>query len=376
MITFNARLTRPGGFSLALAFAGGPGVTALFGASGCGKSTALRLIAGLERPDFGRISLGERVLVDTAQRQFTPPHRRRVGLVFQDAQLFPHLSVRSNLLYGRWFSGARAGRLALDRVVAVLGLGHLLARRPGTLSGGERQRVAIGRALLAEPDLVLMDEPLASLDGDRKLEILPFIEALRTSFAVPIVYVSHAVEEVARLAEHVVRMEGGRAVAAGPPAAVLGPAALAAAADRFAAVSVLSADVDRFLPDYGVTLLRHPAGTLVVPGRIEVGGGEGGAAAVRVAIRATSVTLAVGRPGNISVRTHLAGRVTRLDRNDGPFVLATLTLEGGEQLACYTTRLAMDALGLDVGDDVLALVKAVAIDERGVPGLTLVGGQE
>jgi molybdate transport system ATP-binding protein len=360
MISFNARLARPD-FRFDVAFEAGQGITVMFGPSGSGKSTAIRLLAGLERGGEGRIVAGDLALLDTAKGISVAPHKRRVGLVFQDALLFPHLSVKANLTYGRWFTPKAERRVGFDPVVDVLGIGHLLERRPGTLSGGERQRVAIGRALLTSPRLLLMDEPLASLDAARKLEVLPLIERLRDEFAIPIVYVSHAVEEVARLAAHVVRLERGRVVAAGTPAEILAPASLAA--DRFDAISILSAPVKAYLPDYGVTLLAHPAGDMVVPGRIA---GEG---AVRVAIRATNVALSIGDPGPVSVRTVLRGEIAAIEVDDGPFALATIVLRGGEVLKVFATRLATDGLGLKVGDEVRALVKAVAIDERGVPGL-------
>lgn len=361
MISFACRLPREG-FSFDVAFEGASGVTALFGPSGSGKSTAIRLLAGLERPREGRIAFTDTVVLDTSRGIALPAHRRRVGLVFQDAQLFPHLSVAGNLTYGRFFTPRSERRVAFDPVVDVLGIGHLLARRPDMLSGGERQRVAIGRALLASPRLLLMDEPLASLDAARKREILPFIERLRDEFAIPIIYVSHAIEEVVRLAAHVVKLEGGRVVDAGPPTQVLSPHALGDAADRFEAVSILTAPVARHLPGYGVTILAHPAGDIVVPGEIR---GEG---AMRVAVRATNVVLAVSPPPGVSVRTVLSGRLTGLETNRGPFALATIALPGGDVLEAYATRLAADALGLKVGDAVHALVKAVAFDERGVPG--------
>ncbi|MEJ1161488.1 molybdenum ABC transporter ATP-binding protein [Prosthecomicrobium sp. N25] len=363
MIGFACRLARPD-FLFDVAFEGGEGVTALFGPSGCGKTTAIRLIAGLERPDRGRIAVDDRVLVDTQAGTEVPAHRRRIGLVFQDAQLFPHLSVRRNLTYGRWFTPAAERRIGLDPVVEVLGIGHLLDRRPATLSGGERQRVAIGRALVASPRLLLMDEPLASLDAARKTEIMPFIERLRDEFRIPIVYVSHAVEEVARLADRVVRLEHGRVAATGTPTEVLAPNGLASATERFEAVSVLKARVRAVMAGYGVTVLSHPAGDIVVPGILSVSQGE-----VRVAVRATNVTLAVGTPGNLSIRTSLAGRVSAVERGAGPLALTTIALTGGDSLKCYSTRLAVDSLGLDVGDAVLALIKSVSIDERGVPGL-------
>lgn len=369
MITFACRLARPD-FSFDMTFEAGPGITALFGPSGSGKTTAIRLIAGLERPDHGRIALGEQVLVDVAAGIALPPHRRRIGLVFQDAQLFPHLSVRANLIYGRAFTPARLRRVGLEPVIEVLGIGHLLARRPATLSGGERQRVAIGRALLASPALLLMDEPLASLDAARKGEILPFIERLRDEFAIPILYVSHAVEEVARLAERVVKVEHGRVAGVGAPAAMLAPASLAESAEHAGGVSILTAPVRARLPEYGVTLLAHPAGDIVVPGLIATPG------PVRVAIGAAQVTLARGRPEGVSVRTMLAGQLVALETDHGPFALASIRLEGGEALKALATRLAMDGLDLRIGDPVVALVKAAAIDERSLPGSPFPGAAD
>lgn len=182
----------------------------LFGPSGSGKTTVLNVIAGLVRPDAGRVVIDERVLLDTAGKVFAPPHKRRIAYVFQEGRLFPHLSVRQNLVYGRWFTPRRERWGGFDEIVALLGIGALLERRPKTLSGGEQQRVAIGRALLASPRLLLMDEPLAALDDARKGETLPYIERLRDELAIPIVYVSHSLAEVERLTRHIVRLEGGR----------------------------------------------------------------------------------------------------------------------------------------------------------------------
>lgn len=362
MIRFDCRLVRPG-FTFDVCFTAGAGVTALFGPSGSGKSTAIRLVAGLERPDDGRISLGDTVLVDTAARRFLPPHRRRVGLVFQDAQLFPHLSVAANLRYGRFFTPRAARRIAFDPVVEVLGIAHLLARRPATLSGGERQRVAIGRTLLASPGLLLMDEPLAALDAARKQEILPFIERLRDEFAIPILYVSHAVEEVARLAATVVRIEAGRVAAFGTPAEVLAAAGPGHPGDRFDVVSMLSGDHAAYDAAYGVTRFHHPAGPIIVPGRFAPARQP-----VRIAIRATNVALALAPPADVSIRTVLAGRVAAIAADAGPLALVTLALDGGEMLSVYATRLAIDALALAPGRPAVALVKSVAIDETAVPG--------
>jgi len=206
---------RLGEFSLAVKFAPAEGVTALFGPSGSGKSSIANLIAGLIRPDRGRIELDGTVLFDAASRIDVPPHRRRVGYVFQEGRLFPHISVRRNLDYGRWMSGHARDDAETSRVVAMLDIGHLLDRRPGKLSGGERQRIAIGRALLMQPRFLLLDEPLASLDAGRKDEILPYLLRLRDDEKVPMLYVSHNAAELRRIATSVVRIADGRVTAQG-----------------------------------------------------------------------------------------------------------------------------------------------------------------
>ena len=204
-----------GEFSLRAAFESAGGATALFGASGAGKTTIFNMVAGLTRPDRGRIVLDGEVLFDAAARIDVPAWRRRIGTVFQEGRLFPHLSVRHNLGYGRWMAGHAAGGEAFAHVVALLDIGHLLDRRPGKLSGGERQRVAVGRALLMRPRLLLLDEPLASLDEARKRDILPYLERLRDEAQVPMIYVSHDAGEVKRIANRVVMIVDGKVVAAG-----------------------------------------------------------------------------------------------------------------------------------------------------------------
>lgn len=199
-----------GDFRLEAEFSTGPGITAIFGPSGAGKTTIVNIIAGLVRPESGRVAVDGRVLVNTEARLFVPPHRRRIGYVFQEARLFPHMNVRRNLLFGRLFTPAAERWADLDHVVDLLGIGHLLGRRPRGLSGGERQRVAIGRAIMASPRALLMDEPLASLDEARKAEILPFIRRLATGLAIPVVYVSHSAAEVEALADQVILIENGR----------------------------------------------------------------------------------------------------------------------------------------------------------------------
>jgi molybdate transport system ATP-binding protein len=212
MLTVDVKRTLPT-FARDVAFSGN-GTIALFGPSGSGKTTVANLIAGLVKPDTGRIAIDSDVLFDSAQRIDIPAHKRRIGYVFQEGRLFPHMSVARNLDYGRRMTGLERDDNDHDRIVAMLDLGHLLTRRPGKLSGGERQRVAIGRALLSKPRLLVLDEPLASLDAARKAEILPYLERLRAE-KLPMIYVSHQADEVRRIANHVVRLDGGRVAAAG-----------------------------------------------------------------------------------------------------------------------------------------------------------------
>ena len=204
-----------GEFSMALKFDAAGGATALFGPSGAGKTSVVNMIAGLVRPDRGRIVLDDHVLFDSAARIDVPAHRRRIGYVFQEGRLFPHMTVARNLDYGRRMSGVTADPAERERIVSLLDIGALLARRPGHLSGGERQRVAFGRALLMRPRLLLLDEPLASLDRERKLEILPYLARLRDEAKVPMIYVSHQAGEIQRLCSQVVRIEDGRVRASG-----------------------------------------------------------------------------------------------------------------------------------------------------------------
>jgi molybdate transport system ATP-binding protein len=354
---------RAGSFALEAAFDGTAGITALFGRSGSGKTTLIHLIAGLIRPLRGRIVLDGTTLLDTADGVFVPPHRRRVTLVHQDAQLFPHLTVRQNLLYGRFFRRRIPSPVTLEQVVSTLGIGALMDRRPHSLSGGEKQRVAIGRALLASPRLLLMDEPLASLDVPRKLEILPLIERLNASFGIPIVYVSHTVEEIARLADRVVLLDAGHVRAVGAPGDILGPVPGALAGDRFAAVSILTATVGDYRAEYDLTTLRHPAGPILLSGKHGPDGRQ-----IRVVVRATDVALATQRPRSLSIRTVLEGTIESMDEANGPVVGVGVALDGGGRLLAAVTRLAIDDLGLGPGDRVHALIKTVALDERPVGG--------
>jgi molybdate transport system ATP-binding protein len=351
---------RLGQFRLEARFAAGAGLTALFGRSGSGKTSLVDLVAGLARPERGRIAVGGETVVDTAQRLFVPTHRRRVGYVFQEARLLPHLTVRQNLLYGRWFAGLGVGAdPEIDRVVALLGLDHLLERRPRHLSGGERQRVAIGRALLAGPRILLMDEPLASLDEARKHEVMPFIERLRDEARVPIVYVSHSVPEVARLADTVVLLSEGRVVATGPTAEVLGRLDLFPLTGRSEAGAIVEAVVESHDVAYGITTLASRAGSW----RVALVDAEPGTK-IRLHVRSRDVTLSLVRPEAISALNVHAGRIVEI-AGTGPVIEMRLDCNGDTLLA-RVTRLSADRLGLALGTPVFALVKSVAFDRRAV----------
>ncbi|MCC7275738.1 MAG: molybdenum ABC transporter ATP-binding protein [Alphaproteobacteria bacterium] len=350
---------RLGAFVLDARFACAGGLTALFGRSGSGKTSLVDLVAGLIRPERGRVVVDGRVLVDTARGIFVPAHRRRVGYVFQEGRLFPHLTVRQNLLYGRWFTPSGERRGALGPVVDLLGIGPLLQRRPDRLSGGEKQRVAIGRALLASPRLLLMDEPLAALDAERKAEILPYIERLRDAAGVPIVYVSHAVAEVVRLATSVVLLSDGRVVASGGTAEIMGRPELFGLTGRADAGAVLDAVVEAHDPVFGLATLRTPAGPLVVPGAGLPPGGP-----VRVRIRARDVMLATRRPEAISALNVLDGSGDAVGEADGPTVDVRIGCRGAT-LVARVTRRSVAALALAPGVPVFAVVKSVAFDRPG-----------
>ncbi len=354
---------RLGAFDLEVAFRNGEGVIALFGQSGSGKSLTLSLIAGLMRPDRGRVVLDDKVLVDVERRVFVPMHRRRIGLVFQDSNLFPHLSVKQNLLFGRWFAPRRGREINFDAVIETLGIGNLLARRPARLSGGERQRVAIGRALLSCPKLLLFDEPLAALDMQRKLEIMPLIEQVRDEFKVPIVYISHAIEEVVRLATTIVVIDAGRVKAIGSPGEVFGRVSAHAAEERFDRASVLTMKVVGANAAYGLTELQHPSGTVWLAGPAGPIGGV-----TRNIVTATDVTLSLGPPHDLSTRSVLYGTIEGIEK-DGPLAMVAIALDGEGRLFATVTRHAFDEMGLDSGVSVFALIKTSALDERKIASI-------
>lgn len=359
---------RLGAFRLDAAFESTGRLTALFGRSGSGKTTLVNLISGLERPDDGVISVDGRALVDIAARVCVPAHRRRIGYVFQDARLFPHLTVRQNLAYGRFFVPSRDRWAEMPRIVEMLGIGELLDRRPGRLSGGEKQRVALGRALAASPRLLLMDEPLAALDAARKDEILPYIERLRDEVGVPIVYVSHAIAEIARLATDVVVLSGGRTVASGPADDVLARLDLATPEDRDETAALIGAELVGQDDVFALSVLRSSGGVWRVP-RIEAPVGT----RMRARIRARDVMLALDRPERISALNVVAARVRTVTEAPGSADALVALDAGGDRLLARVTRQTVSALGLAPGLDLWAIVKAVSFDRGNQPG-ALPGG--
>ncbi len=342
---------RRGTFRLQARFTAAPGLTALFGRSGSGKTSLVSIVGGLIRPDRGRVVIDGQTLVDTERGVFVPAHRRRIGYVFQDSRLFPHLSVRRNLLYGRWFARGAGGATAdLGAVIELLGIGHLLERHPDSLSGGEKQRVAIGRALLARPRLILMDEPLASLDEARRAEILPYIERLRDEAGVPILYVSHSVAEVARLATTVVILSDGRITAVGPVQDIL---PIADAADGGA---VLEARIVRHDETFHLSVLESAAGELQVP-RLDAPVG----APVRAYIRSRDVMLSLQRPEDISALNVLAGRIASITPTSTAQADIRLDCNGALLMARLTAK-SVDRLALAPGRPVFAVVKSVSFE--------------
>jgi molybdate transport system ATP-binding protein len=359
MLDVTVRLRR-GSFALDAQFASDAPIVALFGRSGSGKTTLIESIAGLVRPASGRIVIDGRTLFDSERGIDLAPEARRVGYVFQEGLLFPHLSVRRNLAYGERLVPVENRFVERDRVVALLGLATLMDRHPVTLSGGEKQRVAIGRALLASPRILLMDEPLSSLDAARKSEILQYVELLRDELKLPIVYVSHVIEEVTRLADSLVMISDGKVVASGPVAEVLSRPDAQAHGGRSDAGAVIESRVARHDEGFGLSVLAFDGGELIVP-NVDALPGE----PVRARIRSRDVSLALERPRNVSIQNILEATVESLGAEFGAIVDVQLRV-GATPLAARVTRKAAAELGLAPGTKVFAMVKAVSIDRRSV----------
>lgn len=334
-----------GELSLDVQFEAPVGVTVLFGPSGAGKTSIINAIAGLVRPDAGQIVNGHKVLFKDGQSR--PPHRRRVGYVFQDARLFPHMTVAQNLRYG--------GKHDFDRLVDVLGLSDLLSRRPHGLSGGEKQRVALGRALMSQPDILLMDEPLAALDGPRKAEVLPYIATLAAEQRLPIVYVTHAMAEVTQLADQLVIIDSGKVAVWGPVTDVLADPMAARYFAKRDAGALIDCRVEQHDMTDGVTVLSSDAGRILLPGRIgQVGG------ALRLRIPAQDVILALAMPEGQSALNALKTQITQINALPNGHFAVTL-LAQSQSIWAEVTPLSVRKMGLEAGQTVFAIFKATAV---------------
>ena len=358
MIDIDVQLARSTGFTLDATFsAPDQGVTALFGRSGCGKTTIIQIVAGSVRPDSGRVQVGDVVFFDAKKGINLPIEKRHVGYVFQDSRLFPHMSVESNLRYGeRRSRGERS--IAFEAVIEMLGIGHLLRRRPHTLSGGEKQRVAIGRALLSQPRLLLMDEPLASLDEMRKGEILPYLELLRDSLGIPILYVSHSIEEVMRLADMVVAMKSGAVLASGPLAPVLSRPDVAPVLGRFDVGTIFECVVTAHDEPHSLSVLSFDDSRIYVP---QVDAPVG--ARVRARVRSRDVSISLAHPCDTSVTNSILGKVKTITPEEGPYVTVEIALRHGALNSLVTSE-SVERLRLAPGMEVWAMIKAVAVDSR------------
>ncbi len=351
---------RLGDFRLEVAFRAEAPIVGLFGRSGSGKTSLVNALAGISHPQRGRVVVNGATLFDSERGIDLPPERRRLGYVFQDDLLFPHLDVEANLLYG-FHRAPRAERMIEPaHVIELLGLREFLQRLPDALSGGEKQRVAIGRALLAQPRLLLMDEPLASLDVQRRDEVLRYIELLRDDLSIPIVYVSHSVAEVTRLADTVVLLSEGKAIAVGDIDEVMTRLDLRPQTGRYEAGAVIDTVVAAHDPGYELTTLRFTGGDLLVPS-VEGLVGE----RIRVRIRARDVSLALARPVATSIVNVLEGEVAAFSAEDGPIVDVRLRV-GEASLLARITRRSRDQMALSEGQRVYALIKAVSFDRRSV----------
>ncbi|MFN3831937.1 MAG: molybdenum ABC transporter ATP-binding protein [Allorhizobium sp.] len=355
MLDLSIRHTQ-GDFTLHADLTLGEGLTALFGASGSGKTTLINIIAGLIRPKEGRITFNGETWSDAST--FLPPHRRRIGYVFQEGRLFPHLTVLQNLRYGERLLPRSERREDLTRIATLLGITDLLARRPSHLSGGEKQRVALGRALMASPKLLLMDEPLSALDTALKAQILPYIERIRDEFGVPILYVSHSVEEVARLANALVTFNGGKASAVGRPDEAL--ATVAQASGALPPGNFIEAEIIGHDEGDGLTEARSAAGPLLLRRTpLPIG------TRVRVFVPVSDIVVATEPRDGLSALNRLSGRVLAVDEGSGASVTLTIDCQGQTMIA-EVTRRSLRLLALAPGRQVHLLFKTVSIASEGL----------
>ena len=332
-------------------------ITAIFGKSGAGKTSTINAIAGLTRPDVGVIQIGNTTIFDQNLRINLPIYKRQIGYVFQDDRLFPHMTVRNNLIYGTPKNRDVANSLNLTDITGLLELAPLLERRPRTLSGGEKQRVAIGRALLSNPKLLLMDEPLASIDVQHRFEILPFIQRVREKTGITIIYVTHALEEVIFIADQIILLSEGQVTAQGTVEKIMSRLDLHPMTSRFDAGAVISAIYSGYDREFDLGELSFDGGTLRIAGlNAEIG------IHLRAHIRARDVSLMLDKPKDTSVLNVFKGELIEIRHEDGPQL--DLLINIGTPLIARITRKSLNDLNLDIGSKVYAMIKAVAIDRK------------
>lgn len=355
-LLLKGKVTHPGfelNFDLALP---GSGITALFGESGAGKSTLLRCVAGLVRPSDGQIRIGKEIWQNDEAKIFMPTHKRSVGFVFQDAALFPHLTVKNNLQYGMKRIPAEKRVISLEKAVELLGIGHLLDRMPETLSGGEQQRVSIARALATSPDIMLMDEPLAALDMKRKSEIIPYLLRLNAELEIPILYVSHALEEVSVLSDHLVLLEKGNVIASGKINDLLTRLDLPLAYYDVAS-AVINGQVIEEDRQFCLSTIRFSGGNILLPSaNLSVG------QPVRLRIQARDVSLTTEKPVNTSILNAFEATVVNLSDDSNGQVLIELDAKGTRLLSRITSK-SVNTLKLGIGKPIFAQVKGIAVIE-------------
>ena len=336
----------------------GNATSAIFGPSGAGKSTLINILAGLEKPARGHIAINGRIVEDTATKTTIAPQHRKIGYVFQQPHLFPHLTVEKNLLFGWRRTKSRASQAEIQRLIELLGINNLLKRKPRALSGGEKQRVALGRALLTNPDLLLLDEPLAALDHKRRDEILPYIEKIRHEQQIPMLYVSHSIDEVTRIADHVHVINEGKIVANGTISEVFSRVDLYPITGRFEAGAIIDGAITRHRQDEVITEISFGSQFLTVP----LMSGEVGES-VRVRVRARDIIIAKQRPEQISANNIF--KATILDIRQTEDLYADLQLQcDATRLLARITRHSAARLDIAIGSEVYAVIKSVTIDRK------------
>ena len=344
-----------GEFMLTAKFESSDSVTAIFGRSGAGKTTLVNMISGLATPTAGRIKFGEKVFFDSSKNLNLPSRKRHLGHVFQDSYLFPHYSVKKNLTFASWAGRREFSVKLFQEIVELLDIGNLLRRAPYTLSGGEKQRVAIGRALLSSPHALLMDEPLASLDAGLKSEILPYLDRLCREAGIPIIYVSHSIEEVSRLADSMVLLSDGHVLGYGPITDMLTRLDLAPATGRYEAGAILVGKIIQPNNDWNLTIVEIGEHQLELP---NLDGGIG--QTIRLRVKARDVTLATKKPEQLSIRNCLFGKVLDLVNEEGAFAEVVCQV-GAQKVRARLTRASVAELKLSIGSEVYILIKSVAI---------------